>query len=77
MTKNIINGQEHYFRPYRWVMLILIAAIQISTNFCNIQISALAGTVMEALNLTTAQFGAVSSSIKPCIRSSTICSGPG
>ena len=61
MTKNIINGQEHYFRPYRWVMLILIAAIQISTNFCNIQISALAGTVMEALNLTTAQFGAVSS----------------
>lgn len=61
MTKTIESGQEHYFRPYRWVMLILIALIQISTNFCNIQISALAGNVMEALNLTTAQFGAVSS----------------
>lgn len=61
MTKKIESGQEHYFRPYRWVMLVLIALIQISTNFCNIQISALAGNVMEALNLTTAQFGAVSS----------------
>lgn len=42
-------------------MLILIALIQVAANFCNIQIAALAGNIIEALGLTTAQFGAVSS----------------
>ncbi len=61
MANNIPAGQEYYFRPYRWVILVAIALIQFTTNFANIQISALAGNIIEAMNLTTAQFGAVAS----------------
>ena len=51
---------EYQWRPYRWVMLIVISFVQIATNFANIQISAAAVTVITTLGLTTAQFGAVS-----------------
>ena len=57
---NIERLPEYQWRPYRWVMLIVISFVQIATNFANIQISAAAVTVITTLGLTTAQFGAVS-----------------
>ena len=37
MANNIPAGQEYFFRPYRWVILVAIALIQFTTNFANIQ----------------------------------------
>ena len=51
MANNIPAGQEYYFRPYRWVILVAIALIQFTTNFANIQISALAGNIIEAMKV--------------------------
>lgn len=56
---NTTKMPAYQWLPYRWVMLIMIALVQIATNFCNIQVAAGAGTVMQSLKLSTAQFGAV------------------